>query len=92
VLTLIQAFRGLVAAGFLGPMSFCGVVATLDRGQPLVAVVCGIGSWGGFFGGIGLLFPRWFERHYLGAGNAIAALIVLATAVLFLPELLARVR
>jgi len=90
--TLIRMFCGVLAACFLGPVFFCGVVATLDRGDPFLAGVLFLKSWVFLFHGTAYLLPSWFERHHRGVGTAIAIVLSLATAVLFLPNVLGRVR
>ena len=92
MLTAIRWFRSLLAILFLGPAWFCGVVAMLDRGQPIGAVLAFGVTWCCFWGGIGRLLPRRAERLLPGLGAGIAVLLLLVTGVLFLPRLLGRVR
>jgi len=90
-LVVILWFRSLLLVLFLGPIYFCGVVAMLDRGQFLGAVLAFVTSWCCFWGGIGRLLPRRAERLLPGLGVGIALFLLLATGVLFLPQLLGRV-
>lgn len=89
-LTVILWFRSLLLVLFLGPLWFCGVVAMLDDSRWGWAVVAFVSSWCCFWGGIGSLLPRRMERILPGLGVEIALFLLLATGVLFVPQLLVR--
>ena len=87
-LVVILWFRSLLLVLFLGPIFFCGVIAMLDDGDLLGACLAFATSWCCFWGGIGRLLPRRMERLLPGLGVGIALFLLLATGVLFLPQLL----
>ena len=87
-LVVILWFRSLLLVLFLGPIYFCGVVAMLDRGQFLGAVLAFVTSWCCFWGGIGRLLPRRMERILRGLGVGIAVFLLLAAGLFSLPRLL----
>jgi hypothetical protein len=87
-LAVVLWLRSLLLVLFLGPIWFCGVVAMLDGGQFLGAVLAFAVSWCCFFAGIGRVLPRRLERILPGLGVGIALFLLLATGVLFLPQLL----